>query len=696
MPDSCTPGRARSNGSLAANHFQDVGSAQKPDQHDFPASRNYHMNRRTDSCVSCCRRRLCALRPAAVQGITVHDVSNIVLIALDVLIQAMRLVLSKPDSTVQCPVSPDLRSRYLGWIQMYYDTHRVQSSHNDTGGKGTTDVSIVNHHRAHTSAMNVRYQLELEDERIKCLPLMRLFHIIFKAGLFVGLNSRTVEIRPRMLQSERPTLSNSHVAMTTLRDTGNCALDHSVLPQQDASVQARVIWPSICGILNHRESDIRGQSNEMTKITSLVQNGDESTKKAGGYSDQGQEKHRPDTQQHQRSSTWPAMRKRARQAESDKSQDDDERKEPGPGDSYKKRSLDNEKIPKFACPFFKNNPGRYAEERACCGPGWASVNRVKEHLYRRHRLPNYYCTRCFSIFRNLGDMNRHHRQEKACEVQDKSPIIDGLDQETLSRLKMRSKKPPPISPSLSAEEQKWYSMYSIIFPGHTSVTSPYYEPEEKGLSILPSEAVAEEIFRKNLQETLPTWILEDSTIIDSIMCGSISAFNKTFTAIHGQGTSLLPDASTLEATTSLTAATSAVDRQLTVSGEARKTELVDDTSLPSLMTPEDDYMAPRSVNGHYNHYIQSLMHQQTSGDKAETTEPPVQPPTYIGSWQPGSLPPPFPSLPAYEPSLTPQDDWSLHGITMGFGQQRDGWAVELAHLSSSTSGQQDKNIFDLE
>jgi hypothetical protein len=115
----------------------------------------------------------------------------------------------------------------------------------------------------------------------------------------------------------------------------------------------------------------------MTKNTSLVQNGDETTKQAGGYSDQGQKKHRPDIQQNQRSSTWPAMRKRARQADSDKSQDEDERKEPGPGDSYKKRNLDNEKTPKFACPFFKYNPGRYAEERACCGPGWSSVNRVK-------------------------------------------------------------------------------------------------------------------------------------------------------------------------------------------------------------------------------------------------------------------------------------------------------------------------------
>lgn len=182
------------------------------------------------------------------------------------------------------------------------------------------------------------------------------------------------------------------------------------------------------------------------------------------------------------------------------------------------------------------------------------------------------------------------------------------------------------------------------------------------------------------------------------MRGSISAFNKTFTAIHGQGTGLLPDASTLEATTSLTAATAAVDRQLPVSGEARKTEseAVDDTSLLSLMTPEDDYMAPRSFNEHYNHYTQSFTYQQTGGDKAETTEPPVQPPTHIGSWQPGSLPPPFPSLAAYGPSLTYQDDWPFQDDAVSLGQAREAWDAGLAHLSSSTSGPQDKNIFDLE
>jgi hypothetical protein len=33
--------------------------------------------------------------------------------------------------------------------------------------------------------------------------------------------------------------------------------------------------------------------------------------------------------------------------------------------------------PKFACPFFKNNPTKYQTWRSCPGPGWDEVHRVK-------------------------------------------------------------------------------------------------------------------------------------------------------------------------------------------------------------------------------------------------------------------------------------------------------------------------------
>lgn len=43
----------------------------------------------------------------------------------------------------------------------------------------------------------------------------------------------------------------------------------------------------------------------------------------------------------------------------------------------KKRSKTTSTAPRFACPFYKNDPERYANTRSCCGPGWETVHRVK-------------------------------------------------------------------------------------------------------------------------------------------------------------------------------------------------------------------------------------------------------------------------------------------------------------------------------
>lgn len=32
---------------------------------------------------------------------------------------------------------------------------------------------------------------------------------------------------------------------------------------------------------------------------------------------------------------------------------------------------------RFACPYYKNNPGKFRHKRTCCGPGWPTVHRVK-------------------------------------------------------------------------------------------------------------------------------------------------------------------------------------------------------------------------------------------------------------------------------------------------------------------------------
>jgi hypothetical protein len=63
-------------------------------------------------------------------------------------------------------------------------------------------------------------------------------------------------------------------------------------------------------------------------------------------------------------------------------------------DPNKRRKVDPStptlKLPreqKLACPFFKHNPSGHSTNRACVFPGFPSISRVKEHLYRNHTLP---------------------------------------------------------------------------------------------------------------------------------------------------------------------------------------------------------------------------------------------------------------------------------------------------------------------
>jgi hypothetical protein len=81
---------------------------------------------------------------------------------------------------------------------------------------------------------------------------------------------------------------------------------------------------------------------------------------------------------------------------------------------------------RFACPFYKHEPHRFRNRRTCPGPGWPTVHRMKEHLYR------------------------------ACQVSAPQPL-EGIDRETLKVLRKRS----PVS---RPEDEKWRDVYQLLFP----------------------------------------------------------------------------------------------------------------------------------------------------------------------------------------------------------------------------------------
>lgn len=115
---------------------------------------------------------------------------------------------------------------------------------------------------------------------------------------------------------------------------------------------------------------------------------------------------------------------------------------------------------RFACPFYKHDPNRYRNRRTCAGPGWPTVHRMKEHLYRSHAQP-IFCPICYATFKSDKDQSNHVRLQQCKRSSPQQ--IEGIDRETVWTLRKRTT-------ALRLEEDKWRDVYQTLFP--------YVSPED--------------------------------------------------------------------------------------------------------------------------------------------------------------------------------------------------------------------------
>ncbi|CAG7560585.1 unnamed protein product [Fusarium equiseti] len=132
---------------------------------------------------------------------------------------------------------------------------------------------------------------------------------------------------------------------------------------------------------------------------------------------------------------------------------------------------------------------------------------------------------------------QHFRAQETCEVRESPLASSQVDESKMRLLRQRGR-------TTATEDEKWYSMYRIIFPDDTSYPSPYYELEDKGIAF-PSRAMAQGMFRENLNRILSKWNLDeepatrglhDPEIMNLIISGATAAFDETFTAMCNQNT----------------------------------------------------------------------------------------------------------------------------------------------------------------
>ena len=109
--------------------------------------------------------------------------------------------------------------------------------------------------------------------------------------------------------------------------------------------------------------------------------------------------------------------------------------------SCKRQKLSAKTVGAFACPFYKYNPVRYSPQnsdsqlarrfRTCSGPGWESTHRLKEHLKRAHETE-----------------------------------LEQASWQVRHQLKRKSRG--------STEEERWASIYMMLFPQTKDPPNPYY------------------------------------------------------------------------------------------------------------------------------------------------------------------------------------------------------------------------------
>lgn len=239
---------------------------------------------------------------------------------------------------------------------------------------------------------------------------------------------------------------------------------------EDSSTTSRGSWEtdersehsSPSPVHQHPLFDVRSQ------VLDFIFSGFEAYRRATQRQSGDSDSPRGQSSSHQASSQ-PSRTTNARKRRTPEDEDQDD----GNGSSNRRKKARNETQilddqVTFACPFSKRHPARH---QRCNRYKLSRIRDVKQHLKRRHLVP-IYCSICGTTFDDEKTRDSHARKQK-CPHQPLARI-EGVT--TLQCTQLSTK----VSSKLSEEEQ-WFAVYAVVFPGHPRPRSPYIDrqvPEE--------------------------------------------------------------------------------------------------------------------------------------------------------------------------------------------------------------------------
>ncbi|KAK3984316.1 hypothetical protein QBC44DRAFT_277572, partial [Cladorrhinum sp. PSN332] len=144
--------------------------------------------------------------------------------------------------------------------------------------------------------------------------------------------------------------------------------------------------------------------------------------------------------------------------------------------------------PLLACPFHKRDPIKYSmhresgtakkhKYRPCTGPGFKSIQRLKEHLRRTHSPVQ--CERCKETFNpgkggdraeSLNKLAEHRKSETPCPLRDAS-LKEGVDEVQWAMLDKQNRR----KNAEAHRVEKWFEIWDVLFRGVPRPDSPWHE-----------------------------------------------------------------------------------------------------------------------------------------------------------------------------------------------------------------------------
>lgn len=115
----------------------------------------------------------------------------------------------------------------------------------------------------------------------------------------------------------------------------------------------------------------------------------------------------------------------------------------------------------LACPFQKLDSHKHHE---CLKYALHRIKDVKQHIYRRHKQPDYYCARCFETFKTADERDGHSRSKNCDNLVGHN--FEGISEDQKIRLNKSSSR------GLDLQDQ-WFEMWEIIFPNEPRPRSAF-------------------------------------------------------------------------------------------------------------------------------------------------------------------------------------------------------------------------------